>query len=383
MWVTIAVGFAVNLIVLMATLVLVIVPIALALDWLVSLDSPCRSPRTSAVRPGSPRLSFPPVFWTVFGALASTVWLLASKRKTSSTRVLRLLKAATRGGLVLGVLLAVLLLGYPTLIAFVAHGGWSTGGVSLTALVGTVGAIVRIARTRVPELAPALGGIAFGVLLLTASAWFSVQVVRMNAQWRREPWGLLQRWLGEEISLAIALTIAVALVILLVAQTAGPELWSLFGFYRGKLRLAYGLHRTRTTGEAVPYVNEMDSSRRRRDEQRGAVHAGAQPQGPEGRRAAEPDHLRRLPRDDRGVKTHYQIPAMSFTFGPDFVQTFEPHGDDGTYRRYEIPTSHFEAAYRGSGGATSHRITTMTAVALAAPPSLPSWAASGPDRPAC
>ena len=77
-----------------------------------------------------------------------------------------------------------------------AHGEWWTGGVSLTALVGTVGAIVRITRTRVPELDPALGGIAFGVLLLTASAWFSVQVVRMNAQWRREPWGFLQRWLG-------------------------------------------------------------------------------------------------------------------------------------------------------------------------------------------
>ena len=67
----------------------------------------------------------------------------------------------------------------------------------------------------------------------------------------------------------------------------------------------------------------------------------------------------------KAVRTHYGIPAMSFTFDPEKVRLFVPQDDLGHAGAYECTVAQLANVYPGGGrGFTTRRITTMFAVGL-------------------
>ena len=345
---TLFVGFAVNVLVLLAILVLFVVGVTELLDRLVDMShGKCELLAKVAEEKGcvsrQPRFWLPPLLWLAAAAALAPFWVLASKVFRYKP-VLLSLKGAVRGALAMGLVLGILLVAFPALIEVATrwHGKTAIGAV--TTLVGYVGSVGQLLRTRAAAIAPKLAGVFFIAFVVAASAWLAVEVLKHGHQ--------TEKWL-----------LVGAAVVLVGAWIAGAELWSMFAFYRGKLRMAYAVRRyvvteTRDDGrsalrvKAVSYVNDGDKH----------------PQ----RYLPEPDlaDIKGSPlticaaahATTRAIKTHYGIPAVSFTFTPDYIVTHIPRSNNGPY---VASTENVQASYRGSGGSTSGRITTMFAVALA------------------
>ncbi len=236
-----------------------------------------------------------------------------------------------------------MLVGQPLLVAFVARiDNPLTIVTGLAAAAGTIASVVRMLRRFVTAFVAQLGGIAFGLLLLIAIGAV-VQAVWLEASRSGALW-----WLGWS---ALALLVAWAVF--------SPELWSMFAFYRGKLRSAYALRRTAADPypyEAQPYVNDLDAA----DD----PMLAAEPEL--GSYASKLTICAAANATTKGVRTHYRIPAMSFTFGRASVNMFVPQDDQGGATVYRCTVDQMKRAYPGAGlGLTTRRITTMFAVALA------------------
>ena len=139
------------------------------------------------------------------------------------------------------------------------------------------------------------------------------------------------------------------------------EWWSIAGFYRGRLRLAFATYRKspkrrNSPKKAVPFENGNGRPKavepsiyelleRRQDQPTGsplsictAAHAST-----------------------REIFTHYGLPAMSVTFSPETVRMHLPTDDEGGWDAHQASTALIEKLmFRRA----SPRLTTMLAVAL-------------------
>lgn len=355
-WATVATGLLVNLAVIGAVLVAVITPLALGLRFLVGLDDRCDGAdgaRLSLCLVAQPRIWAAPTGWFAAGILLAVVWVVAGKLTRSALATL-VLKAATLGSLALGAYLALLLVALPLLIALADSLSWGLLAAAVGALAGVVGSVVRILRRFATTLAPKVGGVAFVLLLalgiggLASATWAQSENVRrldlVELSWTQR-----------------ALFLGALVVVALIWVAASPELWSLNAFYRGKLRLAYALHR-RKSGQAVPYVNDRDEDRARgllAEPSLSGLAGGTDPD------RASVTICASAHATTKGVRTHYGIPAMSFTFDPAHVQMHIPRDDQGDFTTYTCTTEEFQKAYQGAGYFTTKRITTFFGVALA------------------
>ena len=382
-WATIFVGFVANLLVIGSALLLVVLFMTVVVDALVGITGSCELKREIGVPEScvvaQPRFWVPPVLWLGLGAGMSALWVLVTKIKPvrlHAVGVLKAFKAGTRGSLALGLVLAVLLLGFPYLVQVVYRWDWQAASGAVAGLTGSLGALVRVLMKRSAPMAAKLGGVAFIALLVLGSGWVAVRILELDDRASNDVFR--------------ALVIAPVGVIA-VAWLLKPELWSLNAFYRGKLRLAYAVRRiVGAEGEtAVAYVNDADRSNvagrpiNLRDE-----HGRLRVPPPDQMDRSDPtkslkevacvaepslSQLVGTPLTicaaahvtTRGVSAHYGIPAMSFTFTPEAVRTYVPLDDEGRFAKIECPTEDLEACYGGAGFLNSSRITTMFAVALA------------------
>ena len=363
-WATVFVGFTANLMVMLSALLLLVVVATTSLDWLAGLSGSCdlqeKAVFTDPCVVTQRRFWLPSVIWIVLGALGAALWVLVSKMRGLRRRVgvLKGFKNATRGMLGLGVVLGILLVGFPFL-AQVVHRWDGRSAIGMVAgLSGTLGALVRLLVKRSAPLAAKLGGVAFVLLIVLMSGWLAVRVL----EYSNRP---TNGWFW--------LMVGGAVLVLVVAWCVGPELWSLNAFYRGKLRIAYAARRLAGDQKAVSFVNDADASLimwtppadLNRPLASGAVAAVAEPalhhlKGHTPLTICASAHV-----TTRGVASHYGIPAMSFTFSPDKVRTYVPQDDEGHFQVIHCATDDLQASYKGAGKLTSSRITTMFAVALA------------------
>ena len=132
-WATIFVGFVANLLVIASGLLLVVLAATVVIDALVGITGDCELkqeigvPRSCVV--AQTRFWLPPIFWLVSGAVFAALWVLVTKIKLLRLHAVWLLKSfkgATRGVLVLGLALAVLLLGFPYLVQVVYRWDWQS-----------------------------------------------------------------------------------------------------------------------------------------------------------------------------------------------------------------------------------------------------------------
>lgn len=350
-WATLLAGFVVNVAVISAALFVITIPLGLLLRWLAGLDGGCGGGGAGDFRAATalcfirqPRTWVPPVVWLLVWLAVSVLWVAAAKVVRRRIALLGALKAGVQGSLGLGVALAGLLVGLPLLVALVASiDDPLTIVTGLLAAAGTIASVVRQLRTFVTSFAAQLGGIAFGLLLLIGIGAV-VQTV-----WSADPAGTgVLWWLGWS-----GLTLFVAWLVF------SPELWSMFAFYRGKLRSAYALRRTQSDPypyEAQPYVNDADA----------ADDPTLEAEPELGAYASKLTICAAANATTKGVRTHYRIPAMSFTFDSTSVQMFVPQDDQGDATVYRCTVDQLKRAYPGAGTSlTTRRITTMFAVALA------------------
>ena len=334
-WATIFTGLVVNVVAIAVILVLAVIPIGMALGWLArNGPGPDVTPLELAAQP---RMIAPAVAWLTLGLVAAMVWVVAGKVPfLRSARLLTALKVLVRSSLVLGVSLGLLLVGFPLLVALVEAATLASVTAAAGAVVGVAAAIVRTVRRLAPGRAAQLGGLAFALLLVVGTAFVAKAV-----------WLDLDPWWGPRIwSAALAVTFLGWLLF-------SPELWSMFAFYRGKLRSAYALHRVGSV--AVPYVNDADVDK-----------AAGHLEEPElGKITSNLTICAAAHATTRGVRTHYGIPAMSFTFDHQQVRMFVPEDDLGGSRVYPCTVEQLRVAYQGAGlPFTTRRLTTMFAVAL-------------------
>jgi hypothetical protein len=339
-WATILTGFMINVAVIAAVLFVVVIPLGLLLRWLTNLDGACAGVQTADVASclaAQPRMWVPPTAWILAWLACSMVWVVTGKLVLRKVRMLHFLKAVVQGSLLTAVSLALILFGLPLLVALLGQvKGPATIAAALAAAVGTIGAVARMLRRALTALAPKLGGIAFLVLLLIVSGLVA------KAIWLELPIRTALVWLTISVA-ALGLTWAIF----------SPELWSMFAFYRGKLRSAYALHRV--NGQARPYVDDPD--------------ADTDPQlvrEPElGSYSSRLTICAAANATTKGVRTHYRIPALSCTFDDTHVQMFVPIDDQGSTTVYRCTLGQMSRAYPGAGfHSTTRRITTMFAVAL-------------------
>ena len=343
-WATVLTGFLVNAVVLTAVICVLTIPLGVGYEWLTALGGTCQDPETRQPVPlclvVQPRSWFPPVAWLGGWLVLSLLWTLLGKaRRLRRASVLTSLKLAVQAGLAIGVILAVLLLGVPLLVALLQQlSGRAALAAALASAAGVVSAVGRMLRSLVATLAPKLGGIAFVLLLLIGIG--SVAKAAWAGALSDSGWIMIWWW--------------VAVAIFVVTWFCfSPELWSMFAFYRGKLRSAYALRRV--GNRAQPYVNDRDD-----DEAAGLRQEPELGTYPSKLTICGSAHA-----TTKAVRTHYGIPAMSFTFEDKKVRMFVPKDDQGGADVYECTLDQLQGAYNGAGlNLTTKRITTMFAVAL-------------------
>jgi hypothetical protein len=336
-WATILAGFVANAVAIAAVLAVIVIPLALLLRWLASVSSPPRAGDAGQAAQavlclvGAPRTWFPPVAWAAAWLVLTVAWVLVGQLLRRSVRLLKVLKYAVLGTVGMITALAWLLIIFPLLIAGVALlPGPTVWIAAIAAAAGTLGAIARMLRKILVSVAPLLGGVAFLLLLLIATAALA------KAVWFDLPVATSLTWL--------AVTSA---VVVLTRVLTSPELWSMFAFYRGRLRSAYALRRS-AARRAVPFADDPDA----------AIDANVE---------AEPElgYPSRLTicasahATTRRIRTYYRIPALSFTFSPDAATMYVPIGDQGQTELYRS-LEQLREAYPGAGIAhATRRLTTM------------------------
>ncbi len=352
---TVFTGFVINAAVLLLSLWLITQVVGRIFDWLAGPPFPCGAypgpERQFECLKGSPLLVRPALITLALGLLGIIVWVILAKLLKGDSLVLKGLQAASTGLLGGGAFLLVVLVLLPYAmwaVGWVTSGGASLG--SAVAALGSLGAVLRVLMKPAAKFAPVLGGIAFFALLVFLAAWWSYGAATTPEL--SDTWSLggLGGWL---------LVLGVLVVVHLAAT---PEWWSLAGFYRGKLRLAYATYRTHGAGGAEvlrTYKND-DEIESPADVPEPSFHAfvprGLNPDGTPLTVCATATV------SNRSVRTHYNIPAMSTTFSPDQVTMFVPLDDQGRFGEWACDTEHLDSVHNTRG---TPRLTTMLAIAIA------------------
>jgi hypothetical protein len=365
-WATIFAGFIANLVVFTAVIAIVVIPIGLLLDWLAGLGGTCAERWEND--PGQtclamqPRMLAPPLAWLAIGVLASLAWVVVGHIGflRSRVRLLRALKALTRGGLILGLVLGLLLVVFPLLVGLVDSMRWAWAGATLGAL-GSLGSAGQIFRKPLAALAPKIGGLAFMLLLLASSAGIANWVVDQDPA--SSDVTIVDAAPDRTVGLMLLCSL---LVVLVFWSLVSPEIWSMSGFYRGRLRQAYALRRE-TSDLAIPYLNDADAQ----------AEGGAGQEPALSKVVGSPLTICAAAHaSTRAVKTHHQVPALSLTMSSKTIALHVPQDDLGGGSRHACRTEDMEKALPRLGFGASRRLTTMFAVGLsgaAVSPAMGRW----------
>ena len=349
---TLAIGAAINILVLFLCLWVVARPIG----WLMAglHGGPLNEDRDHEFVfhnfATNNRLSTPGLVLLSVGVLLLFIWVLLGQvsRLRNESWLMGTLRNGFYAATGLGVGLLAILWAYPEIVGLVEKlvdgidpSNFSIG--AITGALGVLGAVVRTVRTPAARFAPLVGGTLFLVLVVVIAAY-------MTAEATEEPlhWG----WpFGDENSGVLWLTAVVFLIALQVLVS--PERWSLASFYRGKLRSAFA---TRREGSrAIPYEN--DNASKDPEDREPNLH---QFRDNNGNPTTPLLVCATSTVSSRAVKTHYGIPALSVTFDPRNVVLQIPRDDMGTNGSYRATTrlmSHI-------GARQSKRVTTMLPVAI-------------------
>ena len=335
-------GLVLNAAVLFSLLWTLIQPYA----WLLKSDViGCRGTSDCPIQPF---LVTPVAVWGITAAVVLLLWVAAGWVRGAlqpETPPFRLAKCINRrlrplllGLVLLTALLALMLLGIPALIT--KWPIWLEQGERLftPAVIAAIGSLIALARglsRRTARFAPYVAGWLFVlVVLLVCVHWL------INATYDDDSvkhFGVLVgAWL-------------------LLYTFVSAEWWSIAGFYRGRLRLAYATYRTSPVeavqfdngngppGKVEPSIYEMVE--RRQGEAMGsplsictAAHAST-----------------------REIFTHYGLPSMSVTFSPETVRLHLPTNDEGGWDAHQASTALVEKLmFRRA----APRLTTMLGVGL-------------------
>jgi hypothetical protein len=337
------IGLALNAAVLFTLLWTLIQPYA----WLLKSDViGCRDPSDCPIQP---HLVVPVVVWGITAAGVLLIWVAAGwvqgalRPNTPRFRLAvwlnRRLRTILFGLVLLTALLAVMLLGIPVLITNLPI--WLERGASLVTpalIVSAVGSLIALGRglsRQTARFAPYVAGALFVVVVLLVCVHWLINATYDDASvWH---FGVLVGgWL-------------------VVYTFVSAEWWSIAGFYRGRLRLAYATYR-KSRLEAVPFssgnwpADAVEPSiyelrERRLDQPTGSplnicttAHAST-----------------------RDIRTHYGLPAVSVTFSPETVRMHLPTNDEGGWDAHQASTALVE---RLMFRRASPRLTTMLAVGL-------------------
>jgi hypothetical protein len=337
------IGLALNAAVLFSLLWTLIQPYA----WLLKSDViGCRGPSDCPIRA---HLVTPVAVWGIAAAAVLLLWVAAGwvrgalQPETPRFRLARWINRGMRplllGLVLLTALLAVMLLGIPVLIAnlpiWLEH---SERLITPAVIISAIGSLIALARglsRQTARFAPYLAGWLFVLVVLLVCVHWLINATYDDASVRRFA-VLVGAWL-------------------IFYTFVSAEWWSIAGFYRGRLRLAYATYR-RSPTEAVQFDNGNGAPgtvepsiyellERRQGEATGsplsictAAHAST-----------------------REIFTHYGLPSMSVTFSPETVRLHLPTNDEGGWDAHQASTALVEKLmFRRA----APRLTTMLAVGL-------------------
>lgn len=357
---TVFTGFVINAAVLLLTLWLITQPVGRLFGWFASAPFPCGFTGLFPSGPeeqfecvkGSPLLVRPALITLALGLVGIVLWVLLAKLLKGASPVLKVARAAATGLLAAGAFLLVALVLFP--YAMWAVGSVTSGGASLgsaVAALGSLGAVARILMKPAAKFAPVLGGVVFFALLVFLAAYWSYGAATTTDDVLLDFWSLhgLGWWL---VALAVLLAVHLG---------ATPEWWSLAGFYRGKLRLAYATYRVRPpSGPEVLRTYKNDDEIESPDDVREPAFHAFVP------REANPEGTpltvcTTATVSNRSVRTHYNIPAMSTTITPDRVTMFVPLDDQGQFGEWSCDAEHLDSVRARKG---TPRLTTMLSIAI-------------------
>lgn len=350
---TVFTGFVINASVLLLTLWLVVQPLGRFYGWLGSAPFPCRvwvaPTRQFECVKGSPLLVRPALITLVLGLVGIVVWVVVAKLLDGNSPVVKGARWVATGLLAGGAILVIGLVLFPYAmwgVGWVTTGGATSGAV--LAALGSLSAVGRVLMKPAARFAPVLGGVVFFVLVVFLASYWAYGAATTPDQFWGDRWSLhgLGWWLVGVLTLVV------------VHIGATPEWWSLAGFYRGKLRLAYATYREQ--GRLRTYKNddalESESDRPEPDLHSFLVRQPGQPDGTPLTVCAAATV------SSRAVRTHYNIPAMSTTFNPEQVTVFVPLDDEGRFAEWSCGTGRLDAV---RSRVSTPRLTTMLAVAIA------------------
>lgn len=361
----VAAGAALNLAVLLAMLWLAVQPFG----WLLhSKPLECPEGVKALECVTRPQFVVPVRAWATIAVIILLVWVGAGWARAAFKPGSGLFKlaqtvnghgrSAVFGLLALVVTLAVVLLVSPFLVAVLPQvldqQLRSLTPAAVLAGIGAVASLVRGLQGRAVRFAPYVGGALFVVLLALVTVQMLANVSTESWIWTVQAFGVQQtieltaqtRWL---------LWLGVGA---LAYSVVSAEWWSMAGFYRARLRLAFATYRETKGGEVVaeafqngsfpldiaePSIHELRT--RTRDDMEGTpltVCATAHALAPE-------------------VRTHYGVPAVSLTFTPDLVQLNLPENDEGESSKITATARQIESLMYRRGGA---RLTTMLTVGV-------------------
>ncbi|HNN48911.1 MAG TPA: hypothetical protein PKM12_08040, partial [Marmoricola sp.] len=285
-------------------------------------------------------------------------------RNTRKQAFFRSLRVLGYGSLGLAAALTLVLAGLPLLASWLETGGLKSLVAAGASAGGVLGTATRILRKPGARFAPYLGGVAFLIFAVIAAVTWTAHVAGEGLSWavnRDTSISTMELWLLGILALIIG------------PLLISPELWSLAGFYRGKLRMAYATYRRK--GAIRVYQNDGNTSEKQRREP--WLHSF--------RRAANPEQVSTpltvcttATVSSKSVRTHYAIPALSVTFDPRYVTVHVPISDHGAWAEHSAPTE----LINNLAGVDHKRLTTMMAVAISSAAASPAMGriSIGPTR---
>lgn len=334
---TLTMGLAINVAVLVWMLVLVARP----LGWLVG--SALVTPRGLAsdgqhVLEG--RLWWPVLAWLVATAVLVLVWVgLVRVPKWTPSWVRRVVGMLATSASAVSVLLASVMVALPFIVDRVPdfiedETAWARV-VEILGTGGIVAAVVTVLRKPLGSIAPRLGGVLVVLMALAVGAEVAAG-------------GAVRGWDEDATWYLIA-----AGIFLIFYAVADPDWWSLQPYYRARLRSAYATHRddgdevTAWTGSDEP---ELQTYRGR-------------PGGGETDEGSGPQLIvcAAMNTSGVGVVQRVGVPAFSFTFDPERIQTHWPQAEDGHSQTVGVDTDWYARVFKRWD---TPKLSVMTAVGM-------------------
>lgn len=335
--------------------------------WYYALACPDWRSRTQALEFASDhgclaatsRPGWPVLGWLAVGVVGILVWVLAAKAAeirgvAEPPGWLTIPKYVGYSGLALAAALALLLGGIPAAMDLLWRPASShaliTHLIAVLGGLGSGGAVLRLLRKPLANLAPMIGGTLFGLALAYVGVLWTLD-------------GMIADPAARHGRVMLAFVVG----LLLIHFLGTIEFWSLAAFYRGKIRAAFATYRPPVDdGEpvvALPYDN-------------GGSTDGRLPEPLLQDLALRGDDMAGTPLKicasatvtGKSVRTHAGIPALSVTFDPEHVRMYVPLEGDGRWKQYSAPTAAINALMSRDGRrlwtGLRPRMTTMLAVGL-------------------